>query len=349
MGNGHQTAEEVKQIKQTAENKDDGNKGAENLNTIMQTYMQGLQSALGSINVPSVSVPDTQQTMRDTLSALFDYSPKFAEQAWEQLKQYSGQQAQLNNDLTAQYVPQELSTELSILSQFLPRFQSLAQSGEASDREATLENIQSLTPLINEIERASDPEAAKMRNLLRNTVMGELEAGSQLTDAQKRQTEQALRSAEVARGVAGGQGSANREAVASALAGRELLNQRIQNAGQFLESNQAAQADPFDIALSIPASSLSYGVNAVNSPYRTATTYGDPISGNSSALSGVSLGSSNAQASANNALQAGQLNSQYQMWAQNMAGNMANQSLNTLLSLTRLGDENAYNIFGISS
>ena len=147
---------------------------------IIDRFVNAMQTSMANISIPSVEIPDTSQTMRDTLSALFEYSPQFAQQAWEQLQQYSGQQAQLNNELTAKYVPEELSTELSILGQFLPQFQALAQEGEASDRTATLQNIQELTPLINEIERASDPEAAKLRDLLRGTVMSELEAGSQL-------------------------------------------------------------------------------------------------------------------------------------------------------------------------
>jgi len=156
------------------------------------------------------------------------------------------QQTQLAMDLRRQFEPQNMALDLELAQQFQPQFQSLQEGLRSSDINAQFGDISRLTPQLDEIRRAAEgKDVSAMRDLLGQQILGDLQFGSNLTDEQRRATEQSQRSGELSRGIAGGSGSANRESVAKALEGMKLQRDRQQAASGFMSQESQQRFDPF--------------------------------------------------------------------------------------------------------
>ena len=172
-----------------------------------------------------------------------------------------------------QYNPQLAGQAWDLTSQYFPQYAALNRQEITKDRGANMADVYGLLPQVQAIDAANQrPEAASVRDLLAKQIWGELEAGSSLTPTQARQTSQAQRSAELSRGVSSGVGSSNRESVARAVEGLNLLNQRQQKAQSWLGTEKALTTDPFAAILNSPttatqmASSQTQAGNNVASP-----------------------------------------------------------------------------------
>jgi len=210
--------------------------------------------------VPGIEFPDFSESTADVLQAYLEYGPQFAEAQFAEQAQYLPRQSQLAIDLARQFQPQQLALELGLQQRFGPQFaeanQNIIEQGRASD----LEQILALSGQLPAIrEAAESPEVTLMRQMLGQGLSSQLAAGTQLTPEQSRVVEQNLRASEAARGIQLGQGSANREAVAKAIEGQELLNQRQASAQSFLAQEAASQADPFLAIAGRPSTALAAG------------------------------------------------------------------------------------------
>jgi hypothetical protein len=154
-------------------------------------------------------------------------------------------------------------------------------------------DVSKYAPLLQGIrESAEMPETTAMRKTLLGQINNELQMGSQLTPEQARETEQAQRTADIARGIGGGTGSSAREAVYKALQGQKLLGQRQQKASSVLGQEYAAQADPFQSILG-RLSNAGQATSRYAAGMNTPTQAGTPIS-SSAGLTGILNYGSNA-------------------------------------------------------
>jgi hypothetical protein len=165
---------------------------------------------------------------RDSIEQYLLNNPRLAQQAWE---------------LTQQYMPQ---------------YAALARAEATKDRGADLGDVLSMMPQVKSIfEQNQRPEERAMRDLLFKQISGELEAGSNLTPELERQVGQYQRSAENARGSLAGGGAVNRESVAKALEGLNLLNQRQEKSKSLLSMEATQKPDPFMAVLGRPSASTN--------------------------------------------------------------------------------------------
>lgn len=175
--------------------------------------------------------PTSEESLSDILSTYLQYSPEFAAQNWGLLSQYAPQEAQLGYDIYSQYAPQ---------------YQDIAEALATSERSANMADVLALAPMLQQIQAAGEsPEVTTMRDTLMSQIASELGMGTQMTAEQELAANEALRTAESARGLITGQGSANRESVAKALEGMDLQTQRQQKALQLVGAMGQPLADPF--------------------------------------------------------------------------------------------------------
>lgn len=147
-----------------------------------------------------------------------------------------------------------------LTQKYQPLYAQLARDEASKDRTSDLGDVTRLMPELRGIYDANmRPEEKQLRDLLFSQITGELQAGSALTPELSRDVEQGLRSAEFARGIGGGQGSANRESVRKALEGLDLLNSRQEKAKSLISMEAATKPDPFAAILGRPTTGLNTG------------------------------------------------------------------------------------------
>ena len=104
---------------------------------------------------------------------------------------------------------------------------------------------------------------------------GDLSLGRNLGSEELRDVQQFQRSGEVSRGLGSGGGSANREAVARALSGRNLQQSRQRNAQGLIQLEKSLTPDPFGTISNLSNASTS-GANSMFSSSLAATPSGFP-------------------------------------------------------------------------
>ena len=179
----------------------------------------------------------------DIYNSYLKYAPQLAQQQWMEQAKYTPLQNQLGFSQYQQYAPQ---------------YQQMNQALRSADREASIGDVMRSAQYMQQIREASEnPAVTKMRQQLLSGVQDELAMGSKLTPEQSRQANESLRSAQFARGTAGGTGGSAREAVGRALEGQALLGQRQQKASAVLGQEYAASPNPFNAVLGAPTSAYS--------------------------------------------------------------------------------------------
>lgn len=173
-----------------------------------------------------------EQNLEDSIAAMLKYNPQLADQQYNLTKQY------------------------------LPQYAQLYRGEATKDRTSDLADVASMQPRVQEIQRAQlTPEEKNIRDTLFEQIGGELAQGMRMTPEQSRETNQALRSAEVSRGLLGGQGSANREAVNKAIEGMRLQTTRQQKAQALNNDEWSKKYDPFAAVLGRPSTATNTAVN----------------------------------------------------------------------------------------
>jgi len=219
--------------------------------------------------------PSYQESTEDMLEAYLRYGPEFAEQQFAEQELYLPQQTELAIELQREYGPEQYDLMLEQMRQYLPQFAELDMAAAEKQRQQELQQVLEMSGMLPDIRAAAeDPAITAMRNMLIQQVSDELAMGMELSPDQARNVEQGQRASEIARGLGEGQGSANREAVAKAIEGLELQQQRQQAAGDLLSQEYAAQIDPFLAVLGRPATSLTSGQAAMSSGLNQPTQAG---------------------------------------------------------------------------
>jgi hypothetical protein len=93
--------------------------------------------------------------------------------------------------------------------------------------------------------RQADPQQAALIDEMNQQAMSELALGGALSDSQKRNIQQGMRSGQVSRGLGVGVGDAVAEALAQAEGAEQMKASRRQFAGQVAGMNQSVKGDPF--------------------------------------------------------------------------------------------------------
>lgn len=211
------------------------------------------------------------------LEALLQYGPQLAQMQWMEQQKYLPKQTQLALDLAKQYGPQQADYMLGMAQKYQPQYQTLIEQLTSSGRGADINDVLKYAPYLQGIRQASEmPETTALRQQLLGGLNTELSYGTQLTPEQARQTEQAQRTAELARGISGGTGSSAREAVYTALQGQNLLAQRQAKVSSALAQEYQATPDPFQAVLGRPSTAGMAAAQA-GTPMSTPTTAGTPI------------------------------------------------------------------------
>ena len=222
----------------------------------------------GSTSIPSqIPLPGLGDTGQSLLAQLAEFGPQLAQQEFEAQERFGPLLAQLGVDIQRDILPQQLALDLELAQRFQPQFQTLQQQLRGEDIAAQLADVERLAPQLEEIRRAAEsPGVTALRENLQQQLLTELEAGEALTPEQRRNVEQSVRSAQVARGLGRGQGSANREAVARALEGRRVAQERRAQAAGFLAQESRQQFDPFLTIAGRPATAQAASLPFITQP-----------------------------------------------------------------------------------
>lgn len=170
------------------------------------------------------------------------------------------------------YAPQLQAQYLSQSKEYLPQYQQLAQQLLSANRQANLTDAMNLAPQYQQLEQiAQGNNVYNMRKTLGDQIYKDLLLGSQLDPETQRLAEQYSRSADLSRGVMAGSGSANREAVAKALSGNALKQQRQQAAQNFGTWENTQRYDPLTATMSMPTNTFNAAYGSLEQPYNQMT------------------------------------------------------------------------------
>ena len=126
-----------------------------------------------------------------------------------------------------------------------PTLSRMDASALQSQREADITAVEQLGGRATDALRNSDPQQAALVDEMNRQAMEELALGGSLSDAQKRNIQQGMRSGQSARGLGVGVGDAVAEAMAQAEGAEQQKSSRRQFAGQVAGLNQSVKGDPF--------------------------------------------------------------------------------------------------------
>ncbi len=149
------------------------------------------------------------------------------------------------------------TTSREVQDSAVPGLLELAQMANRSQRAADVADVAALGPEARAALRASNPENARLLDLLNAQAEEGLLAGTGLTPAEQRQIQQASRAAMSARGLAGSNLGLGDELLRQYDVGQQLLRQRQQFAGNVLGYNQNLMGDPFMQILARPGTGLN--------------------------------------------------------------------------------------------
>ena len=114
-----------------------------------------------------------------------------------------------------------------------------------TQREADISAVEQLGGRATDALRQADPQQAALVDEMNRQAIEELLLGGALSDAQKRNIQQGMRSGQTARGLGTGVGDAVAEAMAQAEGAEQQKASRRQFAGQVAGLNQSVKGDPF--------------------------------------------------------------------------------------------------------
>lgn len=216
---------------------------------------------------------------------------KLAGVEYENLKKYLPLQTQLAVDITNEYGPKQSEAVLNLLKQFSPQFTDQYSQLVEQARTSELDSMLGLAPRLRELREAGeDPSTTELRNLLSGQLLEELRAGTQLTDDEERDVVQSSRSADFARGLGEGAGSANRESVKRTLAGIAKRDRVQQKASQWLSQQSSDPTiNPLSAIPSISTASADSGAKTLFNAFSPPNSVTSPITGIPSAVSSIQL------------------------------------------------------------
>jgi len=230
----------------------------------------------------SPDAPDARnygQETRDTLQAQIDLAPQL----------YASE---------AQYQPMYSELALRNLNTLLngangtPGLTQLLAGQATNQRAADISDVATLGPAAREAILASNPDSARLLELLNQQAEEGLVAGTSLTPGEMREVTQASRAAFAARGLSGSNSAIGDELLSQYNLGQKMLRDRQGFAGNVLGYNQAVVGDPFLQILGRPSTATNqaqamqpgnifnpesaYAGNIYNSNQQLAAMFADP-------------------------------------------------------------------------
>ena len=180
----------------------------------------------------------------------------------ESERKFQPQYTQLEIDRTrgALYGDQGNNGLLELLGRAGPELARINQQGLTAQREGDIADVRNLAGASRAAYDQLNPEGAAMLRRINQLRMGELENPYNLSPSQRRESEQAVRSAQAVRGLGAGPTDAFTEALYLGDRQRNLFNERIAGASQAVGMNQAFYGDPFQQILGRPSGSSAQGL-----------------------------------------------------------------------------------------
>jgi hypothetical protein len=163
--------------------------------------------------------------------------------------------------------PQAAEQQYQLSSQYMPLYSALLRGEVSKDRTSNIGDVSRLLPQVQAIDRANQsPQEQQIRQILLNSVLGDLRLGGDLSPVQSAQVNESVRSGQIARGTSSGAGAANREAVARSLKSLDLLTQRRAAAQGVVNNENALKTNPYSAVLGSPTTtSAAQGMTAQGS------------------------------------------------------------------------------------
>lgn len=144
-----------------------------------------------------------------------------------------------------------------------PLSRQLSAQANTSQRSADVSDVQNLGPAAVQAILNADPQQKAARDAANQGAMSQYAMGNQFDPADARRIVQQVRGEQSGRGF--GQGSDNdllSQALQLGMSGEGLRQQRFQNLGSVMQSNQQQTGDPFMAVLGRPGQSLGFAQGA---------------------------------------------------------------------------------------
>lgn len=192
---------------------------------------------------------------------------------------------------------------LAIMGQYGPELARINQQTLSAQRAGDIADVQSLAGASRTAYDQLNPEGAAMLRRINELRMDELQNPYGMTASQRRESEQAVRGAQSARGLGYGPTDAFQEAMYLGDRQRGLYNERLQGAGQTIGLNQSFYGDPFQQILGRPSGTSAQGLyqqaagvgpQQVFDPY--SSYYGNAYNFNANAQNAANIAGANQSA-----------------------------------------------------
>jgi len=226
------------------------------------------------MNVSAPPDRNLAQEGRDSLQAQVDLAPDvYANRAKFDPLYTDLQVQQVNRALMGNGTSPGLLQTMETLS---PRIQQIANSTQASQRQADVEALQKYGPQAVAAIRSADPQQQVLVERLNREATQGLDAGASLDPSLANTISQSVRARSAANGFGFGMPDAVTEAYAMGDRGQALRQQRQGFAGQVAGINAATGADPALAILGRPSSAGAGAQNLLGAGQMNAGGKGSP-------------------------------------------------------------------------
>jgi len=226
-------------------------------------------------------------------------------------KQYRPQYAQLDIDMARQslYGDKGDNGLLALLNDVAPEAAAFQQSALSAQRAGDIADVAALSGQARSAYDRLNPEGASLLRSINALRQEELANPFAMTPAQRRESEQAVRGAQAARGFGFGPTDAFTEAMYLGDRQRNLYNERMAGAAQTIGLNQSFYGDPFQQILGRPSGSnpqavvaqaQGFGPQQVFDPYNQY--FGEAYASNANAQNAANIAQKNNQAAITGAI-----------------------------------------------
>lgn len=195
------------------------------------------------------SIPSAGENLASTIELLLERGPE--------IRGLGFLDVLANLETLAQLAPAQAGVQLGFESEFGPQFRAAETQAGLETLMGQLSNVATISPLLQAAQQAAGPTTEAVRGTLGSQILTELQAGAGLDPGLRGEIEQAVRSAQTARGISFGAAPVAAEAFTLGSAGQQLRRQRQQAATQFLNTQASTQVSPFSLVAGAAARPLA--------------------------------------------------------------------------------------------
>jgi len=200
---------------------------------------------------PAAAERDYYQETSDILRAQLDLAPeRFAAE----------------REFRPQYAALDLGITQDTLRDWLPFFEGTVQpytdrisaTSRTAERTSDIADVEALGPRVTQAFRDSNPEGARLLDLMSEQAYSDLESGYDLTPEERRIATQSARTAHEDRGMLFSNPAIAMEALANDQYARQRYDERFRRAGNVLGYEKSLYGDPMMAVLGRPSSNLGF-------------------------------------------------------------------------------------------